>query len=403
MDSIDEHVNSGLGAASLDQPSRVIFGLDAANQLPIEIRKLTGGEAKSFVVCDRFLASSNEFKTIIQSLNSNGIGTETYDKVDSEPNVEAVDAMISAMSGHDFTCVVGIGGGSALDRAKFAAVIYPNGGTTESYLTLEPRLQRKPLPKILMPTTAGTGSEVSTFAVAIGRDRVKRFLQGHVALADVAIIDPRLTLSCPSKVTAGSGMDALGTSIEAMLSRKATSMSDTLSLTAIRLVGRHLRRAVEVGSDIHARYHMSLAAMYGGLAVNTPAACNISHCIAEILGPMLGVPHGMAVAITTPHGMSFNLPACKQKMMAIAEELTTPAQNASSDQAAQIAIGAVNQLVKDIGLPSSFGHASLGNDKLDEVANFIVNTQQYVYDLPNINPVPLTFQNVRNLLTQVCS
>ena len=90
-------------------------------------------------------------------------------------------------------------------------------------------------------------------------------------------------------------------------------------------------------------------------------------------------------------------------MIAIAEALTTPAQNASSDQAAQIAIGAVNQLVKDIGLPSSFGHASLGIDKLDEVANFIVNTQQYVYDLPNINPVPLTFQNVRNLLTQVCS
>jgi alcohol dehydrogenase class IV len=402
LDSIDELVNSGMGTSSLDQPSRVIFGLEAANQLPIEIRKLTGGEAKAFVVCDKFLASSNEFKTIIQSLNSNGIETEIFDKVDSEPKVEAVDAMISTMRGHDFTCVVGIGGGSALDRAKFAAVIYPNGGNAESYLTLEPHLKKKPLPKILMPTTAGTGSEVSTFAVAIGRDRVKRFLQGHVALADVAIIDPNLTLSCPSKVTAGSGMDVLGTSIEAMLSKKATSMSDTLSLTAIRLVGKHLRRAVEVGSDIHARYHMSLAAMYGGLAVNTPAACNISHCIAEILGPMLGVPHGIAVAITTPYGMSFNLPACKQKMMAIAEALA-PAQNASPDQAAQIAIGAVNQLVKDIGLPSSFGHASLDHGKLDELANFILNTQQYAYDLPNINPMPLTFQNVRNLLAQVCS
>ncbi len=391
-----------LESISLDQPSRIIFGVGASNELAKEISQLVPGNAKVFLVHDRFLTKSDVLPKIVNSLNEKGMGVQTYE-VAAEPTIETVSKMVESMRQGQFGCVVGIGGGSSLDTAKFASLLYANKGGVEDYLTSDPIRIEKPLPKILMPTTAGTGSEVSSFAVAIGKDRVKRFLQGQVALADVALIDPTLALTCPKNVTAGSGMDALGTAIEAVLSKKATMLSDFLATSTIQLVAKNLRKAVTNGDDIPARYNMAMAAMFSGLAVNTPAAVNISHCIAEVIGPMYRIPHGETVGITTPYGMEFNAPACEDGLVKIAEAIGLQNQGLASGQVAKSSVEAVRQLCADIGIPSSFVGLGLSEQKLDEIANYIVSKQISAYGLSEINPVELGLDNVKMLLKRMCS
>jgi len=198
-------------------------------------------------------------------------------------------------------------------------------------------------------------------------------------------------------------MDVLGTSIEAILSRKATKFSDALAIQAIQTVSKNLRTAVADGSNIHARYEMSLGAMFSGLVSNTPAAVNISHCIAEIIGPLCRIPHGEAVAIATPHGMRFNQPECHERLAMIAEAMGLDTHGLSKSDAGSLAIQAVRQLSIDIGLRTSYESTQLTAGKLQEIAEFIIGTQQEAYGLAEINPVRLQTDNVRDLLVKMCS
>ena len=147
---------------------------------------------------------------------------------------------------------------------------------------------------------------------------------------------------------------------------------------------------------------MSLAALFAGLAVSTPAGANISHCIAEIVGPRYRIPHGMAVGVTTPHSMRFNGPSCKEGMIKIARVMNIDEHKKDHiDNLDDSAIGPIERLLQSIGIPNSFQN-SVPFEDIDDIARFIIEKQQYSYHLPEINPRPLSFENVRELLMEMC-
>jgi alcohol dehydrogenase class IV len=386
---------------ALDQPRRILFGLGSSKNLVEEIKRLSDSP-KVFLVTDSNFSKLSSFHEIMDHLDSTTV--HVYNKIAGEPTIKlAEDVTVECRRG-DYNIVVGIGGGSTLDLTKLSSVLYTNEGEVVDYLNFDKSIIRnKPLPKILIPTTAGSGSEVSSFAVVIGEDRVKTFLQNPLVIADTAIIDPILTISCPSKQTAASGADVLGTAIEAVLSKKASELSDMYALEAIKLVITNLEEAVKNGErNLAARYYMSLAALFAGLAVSTPAGANISHCIAEIVGPRYRIPHGMAVGVTTPHSMRFNGPSCKEGMIKIARVMNIDEHKKDHiDNLDDSAIGPIERLLQSIGIPNSFQN-SVPFEDIDDIARFIIEKQQYSYHLPEINPRPLSFENVRELLMEMC-
>jgi alcohol dehydrogenase len=372
---------------ALDQPKRILFGLRSSNKLKGEIERLSENSPKVFLVTDSNFSNLPAFREIVDNLN---LSTHVYNKVSGEPTTAlAKEVTTECRKGH-YDIVVGIGGGSTLDLAKFSSILYTNEGEVTDYLNFDKSVIRnKPLPKILVPTTAGSGSEVSSFAVVIGEDRVKSFLQNPLVIADTAIIDPVLTLTCPSEPTAASGADVLGTAIEAVLSKKTSELSDMYALEAIKLVVGNLEEAVKNGErNLTSRYYMSLAALFAGLAVSTPAGANISHCIAEIIGPKYRIPHGIAVGVTTPKAMRFNASSHKKGIGKIARTM---------DVANNQVISAVEKLLEEIGIPNSF-REFVPVEEIDGIARFIVEKQQYSYLLPEINPTTLTYENVKELL-----
>jgi alcohol dehydrogenase len=376
---------------ALDQPKRILFGFNSSNKLKEEIERLSGNSPKVFLATDSNFSKLPAFHEIVDHLN---LPFHVYDKVTGEPTIALAKEVTTECRKGDYNIVVGIGGGSTLDLAKFSSILYTNEGEVTDYLNFDKSIiKSRPLEKILIPTTAGSGSEVSSFAVVIGEDRVKSFLQNPLVVADTAIIDPTLTVSCPSRATAASGADALGTAIEAVLSKKASELSDMYALEAIKLVMANLEEAVKNGEkNLTSRYYMSLAALFAGLAVSSPAGANISHCIAEIVGPKYRIPHGIAVGVTTPKAMSFNASSHKEGIGKIARAL---------DVADNQAIGAIKKLFKEIGIPNSFREFVCAED-MDDMARFIVEKQQYSYLLPEINPRSLTYENVKELLLDMC-
>jgi alcohol dehydrogenase class IV len=377
---------------TLDQPRRILFGFNSSSKLREEIVRLTENHPKVFLIADSNFSKFQAFREIINSLD--GLLIQVYDGVSGEPTIALAQEVIAECRKGDYNIVIGIGGGSSLDLAKFSSILYANEGEVTEYLNFDKTIiKNKPLPKILIPTTAGSGSEVSSFAVVIGEDKVKCFLQNSLAIADTAIIDPALTRTCPGKPTAASGADALGGAIEAILSKKASRLSDMYALEAIKLAMENLEEAVKYGEkNLSSRYNMSLAAFLAGIAVSSPAGTNISHCIAEIIGPKYGIPHGIAIGVTTPIAMRFNAPSLKEGIQKIARAI-----GVQEDQV----ISAVEKLLETIAIPNSF-REFVPLEDIDSIAKFIVEKQQYSYLLPEINPRVLTHDNVRELLLEMC-
>jgi len=255
-----------------------------------------------------------------------------------------------------------LGGGSALDTAKAAAILITNGGKAEDYIGLN-KVPKATTPTIMVPTTAGTGAEVTFTAVFTHRmTRVKGAINSPYLFPDAALLDPELTVSLPPHVTAFTGMDALTHAIESVTSRSASVFTEALSLTSVRLISESLRRAVYYGSDIDAREKMLLGSLFGGLAL-ADAGVGAAHALAYPLGGNYRIPHGLANAVLLPHVMEFNLPAAQKHFAMIAQSMGETVEGIPVWRAADAAIEAVQTLGWDIGVPSSL--SALGIPRAD--------------------------------------
>ncbi len=322
-------------------PNKVIFGIGASANVAAEVSGLRG--SKVLIVTDPGVVAAGLLESIERSLQADSIAYETYDKVEPEPPSRVIDEGAAIFKAAGCDVIVGVGGGSSLDVAKGISILTANQGRILDYIGLD-SVPRKGAPMILVPTTAGTGSEVTRVLVMTDEEQNKKSVVfTPFALPDAAIVDPLLTISMPSVVTADTGADALVHAVEAYVSMNATVFSDLWAEEAIRLIGAYLPIACAKGSNREARYHMSLAATLAGLAF-TSGGLGAVHALAYPLGTEYHMTHGRTNAMMLPHVMNFNLPGNPEKYARIAELLGQDTAGLSALEAAPLAVQAVMDL-----------------------------------------------------------
>jgi alcohol dehydrogenase class IV len=330
--------------------TRVVFGLGGISALGVTAKE-TGAER--YLLCaDPALEGIGIIETARKALSGAGLSGETFVKVEPEPFLDGADDAAELGRSINADLVIGLGGGSAMDTAKAAAVLITNEGTAEDYIGLD-KVELPGVATIMIPTTSGTGAEVTFTAVFTNREtKAKGGINSPFLFPDVALLDPELTVSLPPDVTAATGMDALTHAVESVTSRSATVFTESLALASIRLIGENLRRAVFHGNDIEARDRMLLGSLLGGLAL-ADAGVGACHALAYPLGGFYRIPHGLANAMLIPHVMEFNLPAAERSFALVAQSLGEPVEGLPSRLAGASAVEAVRSLCSDIGIPDS--------------------------------------------------
>ena len=330
-------------------PGRTAFGPGVSSLAGERARDL--GAKRVFLVSDRTLEKIGTAKRIEESLAASGLAVTSFFDVEPEPSVETVDAAAAMAADSACDAVAGLGGGSCLDVAKAVSILLTNGGSAGEYQGLG--LVKNPgVPKIMIPTTAGTGSEATFTAVLVRKkDGFKGGINGEQLFADCSLLDPELTVSMPPNVTAATGMDALAHALEAYTSKQASPFSDMLAEEAISRIGRFLRVAVLSGGDMEARGEMMLAAFWGGVALAN-AGVTACHALSYPLGGMFGVGHGQSNALLLPHVVRFNALALPDKFARAAVLLGGRTEGMSLRDSAIHCAELVEELVGDLGIPA---------------------------------------------------
>jgi alcohol dehydrogenase class IV len=325
---------------------RIIYGNDAVGHLGKEAKKL--GAKKVAIITDPGLVSAGIDQLVIALLKAENLETALFKDVEPDPRIEIFSESADFVKDSKADIIVGLGGGSALDVAKATAVMITNPDPIESYVGVN--LVPKPgLPTIMIPTTAGTGSEVTSISVLSDTEnKVKKGVVSDYMFAKLALVDPLLTVKLPPEITASTGLDALIHAIESYVGKQATVLTEPLALAAIRLIAKYLRRAYGNGSDIEARDGMAKGSLLAGLAFgNTQTGA--AHACGMSLGGMFHVPHGIATSLMLPAVMRFNCIVAPEKFSDIALAFEEVIDGLSPMAAAAKAVDAVVRLINDLG------------------------------------------------------
>jgi alcohol dehydrogenase len=354
-------------------PGQVYLGYGAAERVGVEAK--ADGARMVFLLADPFVASSGMLEPLTRSLVANEIAYTIYDKVVPNPDAPSVDAAVAAFRASEADCIVGIGGGSALDTAKAVRLVAggpAEGRTAEYALRLGEKARPHPrhLPTFMaLPTTAGTGAEVTPWAVITDpAEKFKFGVGGPRSVPTIALIDPALMLGMPQFLTAATGMDALSHCIEAYVSTNENPALDPMILEGIALIGRWLPVAVAQGANRQARQAMAEGALIGGIAISSKwlGAC---HSLAHQLSGFANLQHGLANAIMLPHQMAYSLPGAIERYARVAYALgVPPSGNGRKD--AEAAVEAVAQLNRDVGLPSRLRDVGVSDALFPEMAKY---------------------------------
>jgi alcohol dehydrogenase len=327
-------------------PTRIEFGFGASEGVGREAAALG---ARALVVTDPGIVASGIVDPIIARLTDEGVAHLLFSDISQNPRVVEVEAGVAAAKDHGCDVIVAVGGGSAIDCAKAIGALVTNGGRVQDYEGLD-KLTKPSTPIIAIPTTHGTGSEVTFWYVITDAD-AKRKIDGGSPLmaARVALVDPELTLTLPPALTASTGIDALTHAIESYTCLLSEPLTDSLALTATRLLGRSLRRAYANGNNREARYDVMLASLLAGAAFGNSDTAAV-HCISETLGGFYDIPHGVTNAIYLPIVTEYNLMADPEKHRDLAAALcgyTRP------DADGEMLVEMLYQLNRDLDIPSA--------------------------------------------------
>ncbi len=342
-------------------PRGVHFGLGSSEKTG-EIAKGYGGK-RVLMVTDRILGSPGIIEKVSQTISRAGLQPVVYDGVVTEPTTQQVQEGLDIYKKEGCDVIIGLGGGSCIDAAKGISVLATNGGRLQDYEG-RGKIKKPKAPLIAIPTTAGTGSEVSWGAVITDTERkVKFIVHSPMIIPEEAVEDPLLTLSMPPGITASSGMDALTHAIEGFISMREANqgygsppMIQYFALPAMELISRNLRQAWANGKDIQARSDMLLGQLLAGFTFGNNGTA-LAHGMARPLGAYFHVPHGLANAICLPRVMEFTWPAATEKFALIAKAMGEEVGHLSTVEAAEKAVEAVKKLCQDIQIPklSSLG------------------------------------------------
>ncbi|ADK79176.1 iron-containing alcohol dehydrogenase family protein [Sediminispirochaeta smaragdinae] len=308
-------------------------------------------EAKVALVTDKGLVGAPPLDLVTTIFDEADISWKLISDIDPNPDEETVLRVVKAVKAMQADVIVAIGGGSPLDTAKAAACMARNDGPLSDYQWEGKPFVNAPLPLYALPTTAGTGSEVTGVAVITSRN-MKKGINAREIFPKAAFVDPELMIGLPPYLTAITGMDALTHAIEAYVGLGANPFSDALCEKAIELIADHLPRAFSYGGDIEAREAMGTASSLAGLAMDQ-AGLGIVHSLSSPVCAYLHVSHGLANAMLLPHGMRYNLPARHEKFAVVAELMGYDTTGMTPRDAAEAAVVAVEDLLEELELGSA--------------------------------------------------
>ncbi len=358
-------------------PTRIISGIGSVAEVGKESQLF--GARRALIVTDPGLNKTEIPLTVVKHLQNADMAVEIFSDVESDPSIATANKIAQKVKEIAADILVAIGGGSSIDAAKSAALLVTNGGHLKDYAGVG-KVKKPVLPLIAIPTTAGTGSEVTIFAVMSDPDNNEKFTISSSLIAPAtAILDPELTIKLPATITAFTGMDALTHAIEAYTSVIAQPATNGLALEAIKMIMESLPVAVLRGDNIKAREDMLQASLLGGAAFNS-AFLGLAHAIASPLGGHFHVPHGLANAVILPYVMEFNLPAAIDKYAAIAKALGLAASADSPRILAEKAVAAVTQLTRDINIPQRLRDVGAQQEVLPLVARDALKSIQLKFN-----------------------
>jgi alcohol dehydrogenase len=333
------------------------------------------------MVIDPGLKQAGISKQISSILKKAKIPYTLFTKVTPEPGLKLADQGLKLAKKNKADCVVGVGGGSALDIAKAVSILLTNGGQAEDYLGLG-KIKKPGVPKIMIPTTAGTGAEVTFTAVFINeKTNSKGGMNGDPLYPDATILDPALTISLPPHVTAATGIDAFTHALEAYVSTQAHTISDMYALEALDLISKNLGAAYANGTNLEARSAMLLGSLLGGKALAT-AGVGLVHAMAYPLGGMFNTAHGLANAVLLPYVVEYNIIGNPEKFATVAQVMGYETEGLSLREAAQLTVEAIHQLNADVGIPNSLEALHISADKIPEMAKIALTVTRPVENNP---------------------
>lgn len=356
-------------------PTRIVFGVNSLRDLGPEVDLLKGSRA--FLFSDKGVREAGITEKVEQSLGKRWVGT--FDECTQDSGLHIVNRAAEIAREKEADVVVSVGGGSVIDTAKGVAILLKEGGVIQDYYGLQ-LLTRPQTPHVAIPTTAGTGSEVTWALVIKDWDKNQKILFGDDnVIPNTAILDPVLTKGLPPRVTAFTGMDALTHAIEAIHAVEAEPITDVMAYGAIRLIMQYLPACVENGEDLFARGQQQIAACIAGVAFSN-AQIGLVHATAHSIGALYGVPHGLANSIMLPYCMAYNMDECADRYALVAEAMGVKEKGMSDEEAAQAAIDAVFELSKKIGLPQKLSEVGVEESGLEAIAELSLSDGTIVYN-----------------------
>ncbi len=384
---------------SFHTAQQFLFGRGAARELGEVARRL--GAKRVLVVTDPVLLKAGLIDEVHAPLSEEGVVVDIFSEGEPEPSLRAAECCVAAARDCRPDALLGLGGGSNMDLAKITAVVLAHGGSPRDHVG-DDKIPGPVFPLICVPTTAGTGSEVTAASVLTDSDNhMKVGVLSNYLRPRVAVVDPLLTVSCPPKVTADSGIDALTHAIEAYTAvdnetfplphgertvyQGRHPMGDLLAERAIELIGRHLRRAVANGTDLEAREGMALGASLAGMAFSNVGVAAV-HALEYPVGGAVHCSHGAGNGLLLPAVMRFNLPARLPQFARIARLLGEDVAGLTERQAAERAVTAVERLRDDIGVPRRLRDLGVTEAQLRPFAEKAFGIRRIL----RVNPRPVT-------------
>ena len=344
------------------QPKAIVFGQGCASQCADDV--LSRGLRHVFIVTSPPIVELAE--PLAEALKNGHASVTIYAEIATEPTIEMFEAALRAARAAETDAVIGVGGGSALDVAKLVAALYDSEQDVREAFGIN-LLSARHTYLACIPTTSGTGSEVSPNAILLDKtDQLKKGVVSPHLVPDAAYVDPLLACSLPPAITAATGVDALTHCIEAYANRFAHPTVDLYTLQGIRLIGANLVRAVEKGDDLEARANMALGSLYGGLCLG-PVNTGAVHALAYPLGGEFHIAHGVSNAVLLPHVLQFNLPAAPQRYADVALALGVEA-GASPLETAQRGLDRIRELSRQCGIPAGLSELGVPVEAIPRLA-----------------------------------
>lgn len=344
-------------------PTQLVIENGVSAKLGMYLKKLN--VTKALLVTDSVILGLGVIEKMEEEAKAYGVSFAVYSDVLPEPPEENVTAALQVYKDNGCDGVVGIGGGSAIDVAKAAAMLVTNGGSYADYTGID-KVPNRCDPLILMPTNAGTGSEVSVFSIMLVNGSKAGVVDQNIS-ANIALVDPLLTLSCPRKVTAAVGLDAFCHHLESFLSTNASPFCDTICLEGIRVISKYLRKAVADGKNQEARYWMSYASTIGGYVMNLTDGAAANHGLAFALGAKFHVGHGLSNAVLLPYTFPVVGLAELEKVRRIGDAMGVNTEGLSDREALDAVAEAITALVSDVGCLIPLREFGVTEADLDEL------------------------------------